>query len=516
MANKNLFQSTPGKLVPLANATNAAGGTAYALTPRQALAQVAATGCLSPTYYAAAEAQLSEVLSICEKVDPEFIARTALYARKRGAMKDMPALLCAVLSVRSPLFFASIFDRVIDDGRMLRTFVQIVRSGAAGRKSLGSRPKKLVQRWFAARTDEAIFRASVGTSPTLADVVRLARPRPQARSREALYGWLVGRNVPRADLPELVRSFEAYREAPEGEVPDVPFQMLTSLQLGVEQWAAIARRASWQTTRMNLGTFAGQGVFELPGMAELVAARLRDPDEIRRARAFPYQLLAAWAAAGDVPAVVREALQDAIEIALENVPAIEGRIWVLPDVSGSMSSPVTGFRRGGTTAVRCIDVAALFAAALIRKNRDAGVLPFAERVREVELNPRDTVLTNAAKLAALGGGGTDCSAPLRLLNRRQSRGDLVVFISDNQSWMDRGGARGTATLREWNRFCELQPRAKLVCIDLQPYANTQAIERGDIMNVGGFSDAVFERIGDFLKGDAGPDVWVRAIEKMEL
>ena len=59
----------------------------------------------------------------------------------------------------------AVFDRVIDDGKMLRNFVQIVRSGVVGRKSLGTMPKRLVQRWLAARTDEQFFRASVGQHP---------------------------------------------------------------------------------------------------------------------------------------------------------------------------------------------------------------------------------------------------------------------------------------------------------------------------------------------------------------
>ena len=47
------------------------------------------------------------------------------------------------------------------------------------------------------------------------------------------------------------------------------------------------------------------------------------------------------------------------------------------------------------------------------------MLPFAEKVKEIEINPRDSVMTNAAKLAALGGGGTSCSAPLeRLVQER--------------------------------------------------------------------------------------------------
>jgi len=57
----------------------------------------------------------------------------------------MPALLLAALSLKSTQYFKRAFPRVVDNGRMLRTLVQILRSGAVGRKSLGSVPKVLVQ-----------------------------------------------------------------------------------------------------------------------------------------------------------------------------------------------------------------------------------------------------------------------------------------------------------------------------------------------------------------------------------
>jgi 60 kDa SS-A/Ro ribonucleoprotein len=84
MANKNLFRSIAGKLVPKATSVNEAGGKAYALTPKQALAQFASTGCLSQTFYASAEDQLAKVLALCEGVEPAFIAQTALWARRCG------------------------------------------------------------------------------------------------------------------------------------------------------------------------------------------------------------------------------------------------------------------------------------------------------------------------------------------------------------------------------------------------------------------------------------------------
>jgi 60 kDa SS-A/Ro ribonucleoprotein len=164
-----------------------------------------------------------------------------------------------------------------------------------------------------------------------------------------------------------------------------------------------------------------------------------------------------------------------------------------------------------------VDVAALVAASFQRANRGCQVLPFDYDVRDVRLQPRDTILTNAARLAELAGGGTNCSAPLKWLNARGRSPDLVVFVSDNQSWADaRSGGQGTAMLTEWEAIKLRNPKAKLVCIDIAPYGTTQAGTRSDVLNVGGFSDAVFDQIAAFADGQTGPDHWVDEIEKIEV
>jgi 60 kDa SS-A/Ro ribonucleoprotein len=496
MASKQLFKSSR---VAAAATTNLAGGRAHAMAPAHALAQYATTGCFGATYYASAEMQLYDVLELCAKVSPEVVARTAVYARKHGFMKDMPALLCAWLAAHGRTYLPDVFAAVIDDARMLRNFVQIVRSGVTGRRSLGTLPKRLVAQWFESRDDEAVFRASVGNDPSLADVIKMVHPRPATASRRALYAWILGKAHERADLPKIVRDYEDFRaRRGEGAVPEVPFLMLTSLDLSTSAWCAIARTAGWQALRMNLNTFERHGVFEVPGMADVVASRLRHVGAIRHAKAFPYQLMTAYVAAdAGVPMVVREALQDAMEIAIENVPSIAGKVYVCTDVSGSMQSAATGQHHGATSVVRCIDVAALMSAAVLRNNPGAEVLPFGTKVEKVALNPRDTVMTNAQRLAGLNGGGTDCSAPLAHLNARRATGDLVVMVSDNESWMGRGRHGGTAMMDEWETFRERNPKARLVCIDVTPNRTVQAYDRSDILNVGGFSDAVFDLVATF-------------------
>ncbi len=518
MANKNLFKSLVGKLAPATDARNEEGAPAYALTPKQALAQYAATGCLTQTFYAGAREQLAVVLELCEKVEPEFVAKTAVYARERGFMKDTPALLLAVLASKDVALLAKVFPRVVDNGKMLRNFVQVLRSGVAGRKSLGTAPKRLVRDWLEARDASAVFRASVGQSPSFADILKMVHPRPRDAEREALYGYMLGKVFRPESLPAVVREFEAFKAGERAVVPDVPFQMLTALDLGKAEWTAIARRAPWQMTRMNLNTFARQGVFDQPGLAELVAQRLADAEQVKKARVFPYQLMVAYANAGEgVPCVVRDALQDAMEAAIENVPGVRGKVYVFPDVSGSMQSPVTGYRKGSTSAVRCVDVAALVAAAVVRRNPRAEVLPFEhEVVRGLKLNPRDSVMTNAQKLASVGGGGTNCSAPLRLLNERKAEGDLVLYVSDNESWVDARAGRGTATMQEWSAFKRRNPRAKMVCVDVQPYSTVQANGPEDVLNVGGFSDEVFRVVADFASRKLNADHWVGVVERVAL
>jgi 60 kDa SS-A/Ro ribonucleoprotein len=524
MVNTQLFQTLKGRMLPQATAQNQAGAPAYVLSPKHQLAQVAATGCLSQTFYADAQSQLDAVTALAAQVEPAFVAKTAVYARQTAFMKDMPVLLASVLAVRDVALLSQVFGRVVDNGKTLRGFVQMLRSGALGRKSLGTRPKKLVQQWLLNATEKQLLNAAVGNTPSLADVVKMVHPKPTEAWRAAWFAWLIGKPYDDAALPPATQAFERFKRAlaqgevnAQTEVPEVPFQMLTALELQRAQWAQIARAGSWQMVRQNLNTFARHGVFEQPGLTEAVAAKLRDPVAVAKARVFPYQLMAAFKACGEnVPVAVREALQDAMEAALVNVPALQGQVVVCPDVSGSMGSPVTGHRVGATSSVRCIDVAALVAAAVLRKNPQARVLPFERDVVKLALNPRDSVMTNAQALAAIGGGGTNCSAPLALLNQQRAKVDLVVLVSDNESWVDarRGGA--TQTLIEWEKLKQRCPQARLVCIDIQPGRTTQAVERADILNVGGFSDAVFTMLAQFAQGAAGADHWVGEIEKILL
>jgi 60 kDa SS-A/Ro ribonucleoprotein len=528
MVNKTLFASQAKTNKALNNITrNEAGGRAIRLENRQALAQLASTGTLNKTFYQTANQQLDKVLELTNDVGNEFIAKTAVYARQHNHMKDMPVLLLAVLSQQDQDLFKQVFPLVIDNGKQLRNFVQIMRSGVVQRQSLGSLPKRMVNDWLLHASDNQLLSASIGNAPSLADVLKMTHPKPANAAQEAFFAYVLGKPYQLDALTQKVQALEKFRQGLSSDVPDVPMQLLTSLSLNAEQWANIAKNGSWQMLRMNLNTFLRHGVFDIAGMAEVVAAKLVDEQAIAKSRVLPYQLMMTWSALDNaVPKVIHQALEQAMQYALSNVPRLNGRVVVAVDVSGSMSSPVTGHRQGATSKLRCVDAAALFASALKQVNPEIQIMPFDTAVRGLGVldklknaftNERVRVFEMARQFANMCGGGTDCSQPLKKLNADLAEVDLVIYFSDNESWADQlRGRQKTGMMQEWEVLKRRSPHAKLVCVDLQPYITAQMPERVDVMNIGGFSDDVFRLIDVFAKGDMHADHWVREVEAIQL
>lgn len=518
--NKNLFTASPsGRIVPATNAVNEAGGVAYARTPEDQLAQYAVTGCFGNTFYVTAEDQLKQVLDVASKCSSEWIAKVALYARERGLMKDMPAVLCAILTTRGPSGMAilrQIFPLCINNGKMIRNFVQVIRSGVVGRKSFGSAVRKLIRNWLGSKTNEALFHASIGDKPSLGDIIKMVHPKPKDEAQAMMFAYLMGKPVAAMGLlPEIVQQFEQAKKGDIKNLPDINFQFLSSLTLSDEQWATICDRASWQTLRMNLNTFGRHNVFADSDRTLRAINRLRNREEIAKAKPMPYQLFTAYKNIDEtLPAGFGMALAEATEIALANIPDLPANTVVGVDVSGSMGSFITGNRGTASTKIRCVDVAALFAAAVLRKCPTAKIVPFDTAIH----TPRSlggSVVEVAEKLSGYGGGGTNCSLPLQFA-ANLPKVDAVVIFSDNESWYTLNKTlrfSGTPSMNYWRAIQKKNPNAKLVCVDLQPGTTTQLVNEPNCANVGGFSDAVFDFLGSFLT--AG-NQWKNVIEAVDI
>lgn len=523
MANKSIFSN---------KVTNEAGGVAYQLTPKESLAQVVMTGTFNQTYYSSAKEQLLVIKDLLSKIDDiEFVAKLAIYARQQGFMKDTPAFLTAWLSIHGSQYLEEVFGEVIDNGKMLRNFVQIMRSGVVGRTSLGSKPKKLVQKWLNDASSRTLINSLVGSDPRLADIIKMVHPCPIDPMHSDFFEWVISKD--QTSEKYLQESSNLLKEIKElillrkGEkvdsLPKVPFELLTNLNLSQKDWKDIAINAGWQMTRMNLNTFGRKGLYDDSEVIEVIANRLNNKHLINKNRVMPYQLLTTWNnIADDVPNEIANAVSDALDKSLDNVPIIPGKLWVFLDISGSMRNSITGYRKGSSSKTSCAHVAALMGSALLKKNPDTKILMFDDELHEsYKIYSNSSVLNNCDRIIKLSeGGGTSCELPLEFLVEKRFTGDTLIYVSDNQSWFNsyfppespRWLKNGqTRVKRAWTEFKEHNTKARMICIDIQPFTTTQISTDKDVLNVGGFGDEVFNVIKQFVETDSQFS-WVDLIE----
>lgn len=185
-------------------------------------------------------------------------------------------------------------------------------------------------------------------------------------------------------------------------------------------WAALIPSMGIFALARNLRNFDDAGVSD--AVAAQVAAKLADPEVIRRSRMFPFRFLAAYQAAPSL----RWAwpLEQALAHSLANVPALTGRTLILVDRSGSMFDTVSA-----QSKLNRADSAAIFGAALAIRAEHADLVQFGTGSAPVAFSRSGSVLKILAGFGSMGGTNTAEAV------RQHYRGhDRAVIVTDEQAW----------------------------------------------------------------------------------
>jgi 60 kDa SS-A/Ro ribonucleoprotein len=502
--------------------------------------QVLTTGVLENTFYVDANTLAQESLDVIGRMaadDTELLARMIVYARTEGLLRTVPIMALAVLSSADPVAFARVFPRVIRTPNDLKDFVTLARKGGI-RAGLGRAVKRAVNDWLTGLTEyHAIKYGSRSGDVTLRDVLRITHPKPKDTRADALFHYLVNGLTPenaervRERLPQ-VWAFEQLKRADdpterrrrivEGRLP---YEVVVgAMAPDTALWAELMRQMPYLALLRHLNTLTRAGVLGDWDAAHYVAERLASGEAVAKAMVLPFQLFIAHKTlVAEAPRVVREALEEALELSFANVPALPGVTCIAPDVSGSMSHGYVS----GRGQVRTIDIAAIFAAACLKKSADAIVLPFEHQVVDVRLSARDTLMTTADKLAKVGGGGTAVAAPISHLLAKRQRVDTVIGITDSEDWCygwdgrtlaqfytapaQRGDEHGF--LNAWRKYKRtVNPDAKAFLLSVAPYRHSVAPQNEpDVWFIYGWSNAVLPFIARTLQGAETQMAAVRAV-----
>jgi len=222
-----------------------------------------------------------------------------------------------------------------------------------------------------------------------------------------------------------------------------------------QAWEAIIPNMGYMALLRNLRNFDQAGVSDQ--VAQKVAAKLSSPEEVARSRQLPMRFLSAYRNAPSDR--WKWPLDQAVNLALRNIPTVTGRTLILVDTSSSMHSPMSD--RSGLMRW---DAAALFGCALATRCHRVDLVSFSSSQhyysdpvggasKVYPLRAGESLLAMVARWDRDGfflGGGTQTELALRA---HFSGHDRVVILTDEQAWGGQGevGAQIPATpIYTWN------------------------------------------------------------------
>lgn len=413
---------------------NLAGGDAFDRDPKVALASLVLTSLVQDTYYQKASDQLDDLASIAKRLAQDghlrFCAQAAVYARREHGLRSIThALAAEVAQMRGefkdqrgdwgPAFFERIVMRPDDASEIAACWLGKYGARAQGHKALPNAMKRGFARVMGKMSPHSLskYDGSSTRSLTLRHLAHLVHPKGPKES--AVY-QLRGGVLPPAETWEVALTKAGQKAKDDGVELD--------------------KGAAWRDVLANgkLGYFAllrnARNIVEnTPDQADALCAKLRDAGAVRSSKILPFQFLAAYEAlkekTGPAARNVLAAIQGAIDLALSNVPKLEGATLVALDDSGSMLS------HGGVPWHKQPAVfGGLFVAALARANADCDVMLFSDDARNMQM-PTDVPLLAAlfGYTGSLRGCGTDYAAPFHAARRKYDR---IILLSDAQGWMD--------------------------------------------------------------------------------
>lgn len=241
----------------------------------------------------------------------------------------------------------------------------------------------------------------------------------------------------------------------------------------------------------------------------VVAARLEKgasfPDLMRAARgvALAAQSVDADTTAGygarpswvsTAPSVWEPTLESAMTDAVaRKLPAVQGRVLILVDGSGSMGMQVSGRandqRAEGYASLSCAEVAS-FAAAAIASRCQVTPDVYVYDTKAIKVDPGSGVLAAARSIARdIPGGGTDTFSVLANTFKDH---DLVVVLTDEQTGYvpRRISSRGPSPTPEF----PVPGDTPMVTVNLAGHRAAHAAESGSHTTISGWSEALFDHI----------------------
>ena len=477
---------------------NYEGGTAFEMGDELKLyTQVCSCLVGEPKFYGNVLVQHSDLVQLIRKVaaqDPAYVAKLAVYVRHKMNLRSIAVMLLVELANTSS---------AKDSGLIRRTTPQVVsradeltevmayQFNIFGRTKINNGLRRGLADAFTKFDAYQLAKYDRKGEVKLKDVLKMVRPKPTTEEQSKLWKMLKEDNLPIPDTWEVVISTKGSTK---------------------ENWEAIIPKMGTMAKLRNLRNFLEKGCD-----ISVVMKELEDPEVIRKSKQLPFRFFSAYKAVEEVDGSfdcpeVLEALSNALELSITNVPTFDGNTVVAVDLSESMTSYLSS-----RSSVSYKDVASVMGAIAVKRNPNNIIYGFGQIIAQIPLNKGSSVMDIIQKIGDTDvGHSTNGYLVLQDMITKKIKADRIMLFSDMQLYSDTGfWERHDSFATLWKKYKKsINPKAKLYSFDLAGYGQSTIPqdEKGTYL-LAGWSEKVF----DFVRAmEEDPAIAVKTIKEMDL
>lgn len=445
--------------------TNKDGYPAYSMNDKAKLVTQVTTSFLNEKkFYGDNTQDMIETIKRVVKNDPQFVSNLAVFARREFNMRSVAHVLVGYLAniVEGKPYVKRTVKGVTlrgDDATEILSFY-LNTFGKPIPNSLRKGLKEVFSNFDAYTL--AKYKGE-GKNVKMRDILCLCRPNPVTAEQSKLWKDLL-----------------------EGKIA-TPYTWETELSAKgnkKEVWEDLiaSGKLPYMAALRNMRNIVNAKPDNLNDYLKFIA----DPKNVKRSKQLPFRFLSAYRNVSGTK--VLDALEDAAEASIENLPKIPGKTVIAIDVSGSMSCRVSAM-----SDVRCCDIATLLGLITSRICEDAQVYQFDDRIREMAVSKHSGLLY-ATTHESCPGGGTNMNLPFSLMLNKKIDCDRVIILSDNMcntssSWYSNAPVQTIADRYRRDSGNNIWVHA----IDLQGYG-TQQFAGPKTNIIAGWSEKIFDFI----------------------
>ncbi len=383
---------------------NKCGHAAYAMRDKEKLVtQVLCSFFDEKKFYGDNSKEMQETIKRVTKSDPRFIANLAVFARREFNMRSVAHVLTAYLAheVEGKPYTRKTVKAVSLRGDDITEIMACYISMFG--KPIPNALKKGINDVLQTFDEYTLAKyKGEGKAVKMRDLLCLCRPTPETEKQSEMWKRLLENKL------------------------EIPYTWETELSAkgnNKETWEALIEsgKVGYMATLRNLRNILKAN----PSNVNKVLDHIQNPEAVKKSKQLPFRFLSAYKELENIGGSrVFDALENAVEASIENMPKLEGTTVIAVDVSASMRSAISA-----KSSVRCSEIAMLLGLMANKICDNSIFYTFDAGIRKHAFSHRSGILSSAMETP--DGGATYMHLPFEKMIEDKINADRIIVLTDN-------------------------------------------------------------------------------------